>query len=135
VVAAETTEIFVRRSGQGSPVLLLHGFPETHVMWRSVAPLLASRFTVICADLPGFGQSGIPASRPDHSSSSKRAMAKDMLLVMEKLGFSSFSVAGHDRGGRVAYRLALDYPKKIQGLSVLDILPAAEVWARAEKRL
>jgi haloacetate dehalogenase len=98
---AETAEIFVRRFGNGYPILLLHGFPETQLMWRSVAPLLATQFTVICADLPGYGESGIPVSRADHGSSSKRAMANDLLIVMEELGFSRFSVAGHDcgRGG------------------------------------
>src|SRR6516165_2122962 len=91
--------IFLRRFGCGPAVLLLHGFPQTHVMWRSVAPLLARRFTVICADLGGYGRSSCPASAPDHASYAKRAMARDIVSVMEKLGFPRFSVAGHDRGG------------------------------------
>jgi haloacetate dehalogenase len=103
VDAGETT-IFVRRSGYGPPLLLLHGFPETHLMWRSVAPLLARRFTVVCADLRGYGRSGCPASAPDHAPYAKRSMARDMVAVMEGLGFPRFSIAGHDRGGRVAYR-------------------------------
>ena len=99
-VEMETTRIFLRHGGSGSAVLLLHGFPQTHLMWRSVAPRLASQFTVICADLPGYGGSGIPRSRPDHASFSKRAMASVMVSVIDKLGFGRFFVAGHDRGGR-----------------------------------
>jgi haloacetate dehalogenase len=104
-------------------------------MWRSVAPLLARRFTVICADLRGYGHSGCPASAPDHAPYAKRAMAKDMISLMEKLGFPRFCVAGHDRGGRVAYRLALDHPERVERLAVLDILPTADTWERADKRL
>src|SRR5438552_7092232 len=128
------TSIFLRRSGSGSPVLLLHGFPETHLMWREVAPLLARRFTVVCADLRGYGRSGCPISTPDHAPYAKRAMARDMVTVMERLGFPRFSVAGHDRGGRVAYRMALDHPHRVDRLAVLDILPTETVWARADAR-
>jgi haloacetate dehalogenase len=128
------TSIFVRWSGSGSPILLLHGFPETHLMWRAVAPLLARRFTVICADLRGYGRSGCPASTPDHAPYAKRAMARDMVAVMEWLGFPRFSVAGHDRGGRVAYRLALDHSSRVEQLAVLDILPTGTVWERADAR-
>jgi haloacetate dehalogenase len=134
-VQTEETSIFLRRFGSGPGVLLLHGFPQTHLMWREVAPLLAHRFTVICADLRGYGRSGRPASRPDHGPYSKRVMASDMASVMAKLGFPSFSVAGHDRGGRVAYRLALDHPDQVERLAVLDVLPIAEVWERADKKL
>jgi haloacetate dehalogenase len=134
-VQAQETRIFLRRFGAGPAVLLLHGFPQTHLMWRSVAPLLARRFTVICADLRGYGRSGCPASAPDHAPYAKRAMARDMVSVMDKLGFPRFSVAGHDRGGRVAYRLALDYPERVERLAVLDILPTADTWERADKRL
>jgi haloacetate dehalogenase len=133
VQTGETT-IFVRRSGVGPPILLLHGFPETHLMWRSVAPLLARRFAVICADLRGYGRSGCPISAPDHAPYAKRAMARDMVAVMERLGFPRFSVAGHDRGGRVAYRLALDHPERVDRIAVLDILPTGEVWERADAR-
>src|SRR5436305_4385656 len=129
------TSIFVRWSGSGSAILLLHGFPQTHLMWRSVAPLLARRFTVVCADLRGYGRSGCPASAPDHAPYAKRAMASDMVSVMEKLGFPRFSVAGHDRGARVAYRLALDHPRQVQRLAVLDIVPTADTWELADKRL
>jgi len=102
-IQTEETSIFVRWGGSGPPVLLLHGFPETHVMWRGVAPLLAHSFTVVCADLRGYGLSGCPASAPDHAPYAKRAMAHDLVTVMERLGFRRFAVAGHDRGGRVAY--------------------------------
>jgi haloacetate dehalogenase len=131
VVTGET-RVFVSSSGAGRPLLLLHGFPETHLMWRHVAPLLAEKFTVICADLPGYGESGCPASAPDHAPYSKRSMAADMIVVMERLGFSRFAVAGHDRGGRVAYRMALDHPDRIDRLAALDILPTEIVWGRAD---
>lgn len=133
IETGETT-IFVRRSGSGPPVLLLHGFPQTHLMWRSVAPLLACDFTVVCADLRGYGSSGCPVSSRDHAPYSKRAMARDMVTVMQRLGFPHFSVAGHDRGGRVAYRMALDHPDRIDRLAVLDILPAETVWERADAK-
>ena len=128
------TSIFARWSGSGPPVLLLHGFPQTHLMWRGVAPLLTRHFTVVCADLRGYGRSGCPASTPDHAPYSKRAMARDMVVVMERLGSPRFSVAGHDRGGRVAYRLALDHPDRVERLAVLDILPTETAWGRADAR-
>jgi haloacetate dehalogenase len=128
------TVIFTRRLGSGPPVLLLHGFPQTHVMWRSVAPLLARRFTVVCADLRGYGRSGCPASTPDHASYTKRAMARDMVTVMGQLGFSRFSIAAHDRGGRVAYRLALDRPERVQRVAILDVVATADVWEQADAR-
>jgi haloacetate dehalogenase len=128
------TSIFARWSGSGPPVLLLHGFPQTHLMWRGVAPLLTRHFTVVCADLRGYGRSGCPISTPDHAPYSKRAMARDMVIVMERLGFPRFSVAGHDRGGRVAYRLALDHPDRVERLAVLDILPTETAWGRADAR-
>jgi haloacetate dehalogenase len=134
-VQVQETRIFLRRFGAGPAVLLLHGFPQTHLMWRSVAPLLARRFTVVCADLRGYGSSGCPASAPDHAPYAKRAMASDMVSVMEKLGFPRFSLAGHDRGARVAYRLALDYPRQVERLAVLDIVPTTDTWELADKRL
>jgi haloacetate dehalogenase len=133
IETGETT-IFVRWRGSGPPILLLHGFPETHLMWRSVAPLLARQFTVVCADLRGYGGSGCPASTPDHAPYSKRAMARDMIAVMRHLGFPRFSVAGHDRGGRVAYRLALDHSERVERLAVLDIVPTGDAWERADAR-
>jgi haloacetate dehalogenase len=128
------TTIFIRAIGSGPPLLLLHGFPGTQLMWRDIAPALARNFTVVCADLRGYGQSGCPASAEDHTPYAKRAMARDMVTVMAQLGFSRFSVAGHDRGGRVAYRMALDHPDAIARLAVLDILPVDIVWARADAR-
>ena len=133
-IATTGTSIYVRWSGSGPPVLLLHGFPQTHLMWRGVAPRLAERFTVVCADLRGYGRSGCPSSEPNHAPYAKRAMALDMVEVMEQLGFSSFSIAGHDRGGRLAYRLALDHPDRIARLAVLDLLPTASVWEHADDR-
>ncbi len=133
VQTGETT-IFGRRGGDGPPLLLLHGFPETHLMWREIAPMLAADFTIISADLRGYGSSGCPPSKPDHSPYSKRAMAQDMIEVMTAFGFERFGVAGHDRGGRVAYRMALDHPERVNRLAVLDILPGAAMWDRADWR-
>jgi len=127
------TRIFVRRYGSGPGLLLLHGFPQTHLMWRHVAPALTRRFTVVCADLRGYGQSSCPSSGPDHSPYSKRAMAQDMVSVMEQLGFSRFCAAGHDRGGRVAYRLALDHPERVTRLALLDIVSTVDAWAHADR--
>jgi len=135
IIETSETNIFVSRAGSGSPLLLLHGFPQTHLMWRKVASRLASQFTVVCADLRGYGLSGCPKSTPDHLPYSKRVMGKDMVAVMKQLGFERFSVAGHDRGGRVAYRMALDHPDAITRLAVLDIVPTETAWSRADSRL
>jgi haloacetate dehalogenase len=134
-VQTDETSIFVRRSGTGPPLLLLHGFPQTHLMWRDVAPILARDFTVVCADLRGYGRSGCPDSTPDHAPYAKRAMARDMVEAMRRLGFERFAVAGHDRGGRVAYRLALDHPDRVERLAVLDVVPTAAAWDRADARM
>jgi haloacetate dehalogenase len=123
----------VRHGGTGPPLLLLHGHPQTHVMWHLVAPLLAEEFTVVAADLRGYGESSKPPTTDDHEPYSKRAMARDMVEMMRQLGFDRFSVAGHDRGGRCAYRLALDHPERVAKLAVLDIVPTAEMWRRADK--
>ncbi len=133
-IQTSETSIFVRTKGSGPPLLLLHGFPQTHLMWRRVAPLLARYFAVVCADLRGYGRSGCPSSTPTHAPYAKRAMAQDLVSVMEQLGFARFSVAGHDRGARVAYRLALDHPDRIDRLAVLDVLPTETVWERADAR-
>src|SRR5919112_406863 len=122
------TSIFVRSYGSGPPILLLHGFPQTHLMWRSVAPLLARNFAVVCADLRGYGRSGCPASARNHAPYAKRSMAQDMVTVMERLGFPRFSVAGHDRGGRVAYRMGLDHPGRVDRLALLDIFATEKGW-------
>lgn len=127
--------ISVSRRGSGPGVLLLHGFPQTKLMWRDIAPRLAERFTVICADLRGYGDSGTPPSDADHAAYAKRALARDMVNVMGTLGFERFRVAGHDRGGRVAYRAALDHPDRVDALAVLDVLPVDAVWDRADDRL
>jgi haloacetate dehalogenase len=110
--------IFVRRYGQGPAILLVHGFPRTSLMWRFLAPKLAENHTVICVDLRAYGRSGIPASSHDHFPYSMRAMARELVEVMSKLGFPTFILIGHDRGGRVSYRMALDHPKNVERLSV-----------------
>ena len=125
--------IFARVGGSGPPLLLLHGFSETHVMWHKVAPKLAERFTLIVADLPGYGWSDMPESDADHTPYTKRAMAKVMVEAMEQLGHVHFALAGHDRGGRVSYRLAFDHPGRLSKLAVLDILPTYEYWARMDR--
>ena len=135
LIELEATQIFAGIAGDGPPLLLLHGFPETHLMWRDIAPILVQKFTVVCADLRGYGQSGTPPSASDHGPYAKRAMAEDMVKLMKRLGHDRFMVAGHDRGGRVAYRLALDHPSIVKKLAVLDIIPTADAWSRADARL
>jgi haloacetate dehalogenase len=122
-------KLFARIGGKGSPVLLLHGYPETNVMWHRLAPLLADKHTLIIPDLPGYGQSDAPESGVDHAPYNKRAMAQAMVELMEKLGHKRFAIVGHDRGGRVSYRLALDHPERVTKISTLDIVPTYEVWA------
>jgi haloacetate dehalogenase len=124
--------IHVRHAGEGPPVLLLHGIPETHAMWHAIAPRLARDFTVVATDLRGYGDSSKPPSTPDHEPYSKRAMARDQIAVMRRLGFDRFSVVGHDRGARCAYRLALDHPGRVLKLAVLDIVPTGEAFRRAD---
>ena len=124
----------VRHAGSGPPLLLLHGHPQTHVMWHLVAPRLAEDFTVVAPDLRGYGDSSKPATAPDHEPYSKRAMARDAVELMRRLGFERFSVAGHDRGARCAYRLALDHPERVLRLAVLDIIPTGDAFRRADMR-
>ena len=121
-----TINLVVR--GSGPPLLLLHGYPETHLMWHRVAPRLAQDFTVVAADLRGYGDSSKPEGGDDHSGYSKRAMAQDQVEVMATLGHERFAVAGHDRGARVAYRMALDHPDRVKKLAVLDIIPTYNVY-------
>src|SRR5579863_369987 len=126
--------IFVRRYGSGPPILMVHGFPRTSLMWRFLAPKLAENHTVICVDLRAYGRSGIPISADDHFPYSKRAMAIELVDAMAKLGFPSFTLIGHDRGGRVSYRLALDYPKQVERLAIFDVIPIIEAWDRTDAR-
>ncbi len=114
--------------GDGPPVLLLHGYPETHAMWHKVAPQLARDYTVVCPDLRGYGESSKPRGLPDHSNYSKRAMALDMAEVMDSLGWPAFHVVGHDRGARVGHRLARDHGKRVRTLTVLDISPTLKMY-------
>ena len=127
-MGTKEAEIAGRTGGNGPPLLLLHGYPQTHVMWHKVAPVLAKRFTIVAPDLRGYGDSSKPASAPDHSTYSKRAMAADMVEVMAALGHERFAVCGHDRGGRVAHRMALDHGDVVSRLAVLDIAPTREMY-------
>lgn len=119
--------------GEGEPVLMLHGYPQTHACWHKIAPQLARRYTVICADLRGYGDSSKPAGLPDHSNYSKRVMAQDMVELMDRLGFARFHLVGHDRGGRVAHRLARDHGDRVASLSVLDISPTLTMFERTDQ--
>jgi haloacetate dehalogenase len=127
VQTSETT-IRLRTGGSGPALLLLHGYPQTHVLWHKIAPRLAQRFTVVAADLRGYGDSGKPAATEDHFSFSKRAMAQDMAEVMTALGHDSFFLAAHDRGARVSHRLALDHAARVRKLATLDIAPTREMY-------
>ncbi|HET6186165.1 MAG TPA: alpha/beta hydrolase [Trebonia sp.] len=133
-VRTNSIMVNVCRGGTGPPVLLLHGYPQTHVMWHRVAPALAERFTVICPDLRGYGDSDKPAGGPDHEGYSKRVMARDQVAVMAAFGFRRFAVAGHDRGARVALRMALDHPEAVSRLAVLDIVPTKTVYQTVDKQ-
>ena len=121
--------------GSGDPLLLLHGYPQTHAMWHQVAPRLARHFRIICPDLRGYGDSDKPSSSENHFPYSKRAMAADMLGLMARLGFSDFMVVGHDRGGRVTHRMCLDAPQLIRKACVIDIVPTHYVFANTDKNL
>ncbi|MCW0216039.1 MAG: alpha/beta hydrolase [Pseudonocardia sp.] len=129
--------------GSGPPLLLLHGFPQSHVLWHRLAPLLAEDYTVVATDLRGYGDSGRPVSADEpgtprserHAESSFRAMAADQVAVLAELGFDRFAVVGHDRGARVTHRLALDHPDAVSRLALLDIMPTAHVYAHLDRKL
>jgi haloacetate dehalogenase len=123
-----------RVGGAGPPLLVLHGYPQTHLMWHPVAAALAERFTVVAADVPGYGGSFRPRVTADHVAHAKRTLATDLVAAMAALGHDAFAVAGHDRGGRVGYRMALDHPAAVLALVAMDIVPTGEVWARADAR-
>ena len=125
--------IHCRMAGMGPPLLLLHGYPQTSYMWHKIAPALASQFNVVIPDLRGYGDSDKPQTDTNHSPYSKRAMAADMMAVMTALGHDHFAVAGHDRGGRVAHRLARDYPDAVTHLAVLDIVPTEAMYGTTDK--
>jgi haloacetate dehalogenase len=122
--------IRLRHGGSGPPLLLLHGNPQSHCMWHLVAPELGKGFFVVCPDLRGYGESWKPPATPGHAPYAKREMAKDMVAVMEQLGHSRFLLAGHDRGARVAHRLALDFPDRVEKFAALDIIPTLEHFER-----
>lgn len=134
-IATSGAEINGVVGGSGPPVLLLQGWPQTHLEWRHVAPALAQRFTVVATDLRGYGDSSKPPEGENHAGYSKRAMAQDQIEVMRQLGFERFAVAGHDRGGRVACRLALDHPQAVTRLALLDIVPTRTVYTEVSRNL
>ncbi|WP_431211058.1 alpha/beta fold hydrolase [Puia sp. P3] len=133
-VKVGANNIFLRRYGKGPAILMVHGFPRTSLMWQRLASKFALDHTVICPDIRGYGRSGVPDSTADHSPYSKRVIASELVSVMEKLGFSQFILIGHDRGGHVSYRMALDHPQKVIQLAIFDVIPVMEAWHRADAR-
>jgi haloacetate dehalogenase len=133
-IATGDAELFVRIGGAGPPLVCLHGYPQSHLTWRHVAPSLAERYTVVLPDLRGYGASEIPPSDEAHLNYSKRTMARDIVALMAALGHERFFLAGHDRGARVAYRLALDAPERVAAVAVLDIIPTIENWEAMDYR-
>jgi haloacetate dehalogenase len=132
-VAAAGVEFSVHQAGSGPAVLLLHGYPQTHLVWRHLAPGLARRFAVVAPDVKGYGDSAAPPPTPDASNYSKRALATELVALMRALGHERFAVVGHDRGARIAYRMALDHPDRVAKLVVLDIVPTGAMWAGATR--
>lgn len=134
VVDVGAVRIHSQVGGSGPPLLLLHGYPESHRMWRKVAEPLAERFTVVATDLRGYGQSSVPPPDVEHRVYSKREMARDQVAVMGALGHERFMVAGHDRGARVVHRMILDFPGRVSRAAVLDIVPTPHVFASMDQR-
>ncbi len=132
-IAVDGVAINVVYGGDGPPVLLLHGYPQSHAMWHRVAPALAEQFTVVAPDLRGYGDSAKPASGADHAAYAKRATAQDQVGVMAALGFERFAVVGHDRGARVAHRMTLDHPDRVSRLAVLDIVPTLKAFTEVDQ--
>jgi haloacetate dehalogenase len=135
IIKTSGPAINVVHGGDGPPLLLLHGYPQTHVMWHKIVSTLATRFTVVCPDLRGYGDSDKPESDTDHFSYSKRAIAQDQVEVMEAFELDQFAVVGHDRGARVAHRMSLDHPDKIAKVALLDIVPTAYAFATVNKQM
>jgi haloacetate dehalogenase len=135
VVDVGDVRIRARRAGSGPALLLLHGYPESSLMWRLVAPMLAEQFTVVVTDLRGYGRSSAPGDDAQHATYSKRSMAQDQVSVMEALGHRTFSVAGHDRGGRVAHRMVLDHPSSVERAAVLDIVPTLHMYDNVDREM
>jgi haloacetate dehalogenase len=134
-IATVGGEISLVHGGSGPPLLLLHGYPQTRAMWHRVAPLIAERFMLVIPDLRGYGDSSKPRGGPEHAEYSKRALAQDEVEVMAALGFDRFALAGHDRGGRVAHRLALDHPERVTKVAMLDIVPTRAAFAATNKEV
>ena len=133
IIDTGEVKINLVRGGNGLPVLLLHGYPQTHVIWHKIATRLAEKFTVIATDLRGYGDSDKPPANSDHSNYSKQTMARDQIAVMSQLGHQKFYLVGHDRGARVAHRLALDYPEQVRKLVLLDIAPTYDMYAATDR--
>lgn len=132
-IATTGAGINLAQGGSGPPLLLLHGYPQTHIMWHQIAPRLAENFHVVCPDLRGYGDSAKPPGSADHATYSKRAMAQDMVEVMAALGHQEFFVAGHDRGARVTQRLVLDHPGRVRKACVMDIVPTRHMFRTADQ--
>ncbi|MBT9317460.1 alpha/beta fold hydrolase [Leptothoe spongobia] len=135
MIQTSSTHIYIRMGGSGPPLLLLHGYPQTHIMWHRIAPQLAKHFTVVCTDLRGYGDSGHPPTDSEHRPYSKRSAAQDQVDVMTALGFKTFMVAGHDRGGRVLHRLLLDHPSRVTRAAMLDIVPTRHIFQTIDQSM
>ena len=134
-LATSGTTINLVKGGDGPPLLLLHGYPQSHLMWHKIAPRLAEDFTVVVPDLRGYGDSGKPPGDPEHLTYSKRETARDQVEVMQQLGFERFKLVGHDRGARVSHRLTKDHPERVERLAVLDIIPTHRMFQIVNKEM